>query len=68
MSPDYPISEIQNISITNNIIIGTRIGISFFTMGAGGGYNNVKIFHNTLWNVDVTPIWLSLLLVLIDVK
>ena len=57
MSPDYPISEIQNINITNNIIIGTRIGISFFTMGAGGGYNNVKIFHNTLWNVDVTPIW-----------
>lgn len=57
MSPDYPISEIQNISITNNIILGTRIGISFFIMGSGGGYNEVKILHNTLWNVDLTPLW-----------
>ena len=51
MSPDYPISEIQNISITNNIILGTRIGISFFIMGSGGGYNEVKysiILYGTL--------------------
>ena len=56
MSPEYP-RDIQNISITNNIIIGTRIGISFSIVGVGGGYNNVKILHNTLWNVEMTPIW-----------
>ena len=57
MSPEYPLSEVENINITNNIIIGTRIGISFSPLGNGGGYNNIRIFHNTLWNVDLTPLW-----------
>lgn len=48
--------NIENILIQNNIIIGTRMGIYFFLMGSGG-YNNVKILHNTLWKVSVTPIW-----------
>jgi hypothetical protein len=38
-------------------MIGTRMGIYFFTMGSGGGYDKIKILHNTLWNVYVTPVW-----------
>jgi len=48
--------DIENIVIQNNIIIGTRMGIYFFTINSGG-YNNVKIYHNTLWQVSLTPIW-----------
>ena len=47
---------LQNINIINNIIIGTRIGIYFFTDFNEGTYNYVKILFNTLWNVDKTPI------------
>ena len=32
------------------------MGIYFFTMGNGGAYDNIKILHNTLWNVFVTPV------------
>ena len=49
-------ADIENIVIQNNVIIGTRMGIYFFLIGTGG-YNNVKILHNTLWKVSVTPIW-----------
>ena len=49
-------ADIDSIIIQNNVIIGTRIGIYFFLIGTGG-YNNVKIIHNTLWKVSVTPIW-----------
>ena len=48
--------DIENIVIQNNVIIGTRMGIYFFLIGSGG-YNNIKILHNTLWLVSVTPIW-----------
>ena len=48
---------ISNILIKNNVIIGTRMGIYFFSIGTGGGYDKIKILHNTLWNVSVTPIW-----------
>ena len=51
-------ADIENIVIQNNIIIGTRMGIYFFLIGTGG-YNNVKILHNTLWKVSVTPIWFN---------
>ena len=44
---------IDNILIKNNIAIGTRMAVYFFM----GGYNNVKILHNTFWFVSVTPIW-----------
>lgn len=57
MAPESGKLNIDNILITNNIIIGTRMGIYFFTMANGGGYNNVKILHNTLWNVFTTPVW-----------
>ena len=48
--------DIVNIVIKNNVIIGTRMGIYFFLIGTGG-YDNIKILHNTLWKVSVTPIW-----------
>ena len=54
MSPDSN-HDIEKITIQNNIIIGTRIGI-FFTEFNGGRYYDVNIFFNTLWNVDYTPI------------
>ena len=56
MSPDdeHPISYIY---IINNIFLGTRIGIYFSLPDIGGAYDNVRIIHNTLWNVHVTPIW-----------
>ena len=44
---------IDNILIQNNIAIGTRMAVYFFM----GGYNNVKILHNTFWYVSVTPVW-----------
>ena len=49
-------ADIENIVIQNNVIIGTRMGIYFFLIGTGG-YDNIKILHNTLWKVSVTPIW-----------
>ena len=48
--------DIEIIVIKNNIIIETRMGIYFFLIGSGGS-NNIKILHNTLWLVSVTPIW-----------
>ena len=57
MAPESGGIVISNIEIKNNVMIGTRMGIYFFTMGSGGGYDKIKIFHNTLWNVSVTPIW-----------
>ena len=57
MAPESGGIVISNIVIKNNIIIGTRMGIYFFTMGNGGGYDKIKILHNTLWNVFLTPVW-----------
>ena len=50
-------NSISYINITNNIILGTRIGIYYSNKNINGGYDNVRILHNTLWNVHVTPIW-----------
>ena len=47
---------LDNITIKNNIILGTRIGIYFFQTGSSG-YSRVKILHNTLWYISVTPLW-----------
>ena len=57
MAPESGGITISNIIIKNNVMIGTRMGIYFFTMGNGGAYDNIKILHNTLWNVFVTPVW-----------
>ena len=57
MAPESGGIVISNILIQNNIIIGTRMGIYFFTMGDGGAYDQIKILHNTLWNVGTTPVW-----------
>ena len=59
MSPDYN-NSISRILIENNIIIGTRIGIHFFTEYSGGSYNEVKIYFNTLGGVGLIPIWFKL--------
>ena len=48
--------NIDNVLITNNIIIGTRMAIYFFQIGRGG-YNKIKILHNTMWNVGTTTLW-----------
>ena len=45
-----------NITITNNIIIGANMGVLFYPGGSKGGYDKIKIFHNTLWNISQTPI------------
>ena len=45
-----------NITITNNIIIGANMGVLFYPEGSKGGYDKIKIFHNTLWNISQTPI------------
>ena len=50
---------VNYINITNNIILGTRIGIHFFMQDVKGGYEFINIIHNTLWNVHVTPIWFN---------
>ena len=57
MAPESGGIVISNIVIKNNVMIGTRMGIYFFTMGSGGGYDKIKILHNTLWNVFTNPIW-----------
>ena len=51
-------NDIENIEIQNNIIVGCRIGIYFFITGTGT-YKSVKIYHNTIWMVDITPIWFA---------
>ena len=48
---------IENITITNNIIIGTRIGVFYFPNCEKGGYDKIKILYNTLWNISHTPIF-----------
>ena len=55
MTPKYD-EIIDNITITNNIIIGARVGIFFFPDCSRGGYDKIKIFHNTLWNISQTPV------------
>ncbi len=55
MSPDI-YNSIERINIENNIIIGTRIGIYYFLQYMGGTYREVKIYFNTLWNIEYTPI------------
>ena len=57
MAPESGGITISNIVIKNNIMVGTRMGIYFFTMGDGGAYDQIKILHNTLWMVYVTPVW-----------
>ncbi len=57
MAPESGGIVISNILIQNNVMIGTRMGIYFFTMGDGGAYDQIKILHNTLWNVYTTPVW-----------
>ena len=50
--------DIEDLEIQNNIIIGCRIGIYFFITGIGS-YKSVKIYHNTIWMIDITPIWFT---------
>jgi len=57
MAPESGGIVISNILIQNNVMIGTRMGIYFFTMSEGGDYDQIKILHNTLWNVYTTPVW-----------
>ena len=49
---------VDNITIKNNIILGTRIGIYFFQTGSSG-YSKVKILHNTIWYISVSPLWIE---------
>lgn len=49
-------SILDNITIKNNIIISTKIGIYFFQIGFSG-YNKIKILHNTLWNISIASLW-----------
>ena len=55
MSPYFNMT-LDNITITNNIIIGAKVGVFFFPDCIRGGYDKIKIFHNTLWNISQTPI------------
>lgn len=57
LAPESGQILLENITIKNNVMIGTRMGVYFFTMGKSGGYDKVKILHNTLWKVSVTPVW-----------
>ena len=50
--------DIENVEIQNNLIIGCRIGIYYFITGTGS-YKAVNIYHNTLWKIDITPIWFT---------
>ena len=50
--------DIEEVEIQNNIIIGCRIGIYYFVTGIGS-YKSVKIYHNTIWMIDITPIWFT---------
>ena len=51
-------NDIEELEIQNNVIIGCRIGIYFFITGKGS-YRYVKIYHNTLWMIEITPIWFA---------
>ena len=55
-SGDNKEDMLDNIIIKNNIIIGTRIAINFIQSG-NSRYNNVKILHNTIWQITVTSLW-----------
>ena len=50
--------DIDNVEIQNNLVIGCRIGIYYFITGTGS-YKAVNIYHNTLWKIDITPIWFT---------
>ena len=57
LSSDF-LNIINNITIQNNLIIGCRIGIYYFPNGIGS-YELIKIYHNTIWMMDITPIWFT---------
>ena len=50
--------DIESVEIQNNVIIGCRIGIYYFITGTAS-YKDIKIYHNTIWMVDITPIWFA---------
>ena len=56
MTPDLRVSNILGIFIENNVIIGTKIGIHFYLNEKSGGYGEIRILHNTLWNIEETPV------------
>ena len=39
---------ITNVTIKNNLIIGSRIGVGYW--GWSNYYSNIKVYHNTVWN------------------
>ena len=39
---------ITNVTIKNNLVIGSRIGVGYW--GWSNYYSNIKIYHNTFWN------------------
>ena len=51
-------NSVKNITIQNNLIVGCRIGIYYFPNGIGL-YDLIKIYHNTIWMIDITPIWFT---------
>ena len=58
--------NIDNVIIKNNIIIGTRMAIYFFQIG-NGGYNNIKILHNTMWLISTTIYGLNNLIIILEI-
>ena len=56
LTPKTGRNYIENILISNNIILGTRIGIIFLALDYYGGYDKISILHNTLWAVSYAPV------------
>ena len=44
----HPI-PIKHVTIKNNLVIGSRIGVGYW--GWSNYYSNIKIYHNTFWNI-----------------
>ena len=44
----HPI-PITNVTIKNNLVIGSRIGVGYW--GWSNYYSNIKIYHNTFWRI-----------------
>lgn len=48
----------ENITIANNLIIGTRMGFGYWSFN-NYYYTDIKIYHNTMWNTLGAALYIS---------
>ena len=53
---DFTIENSKDFWIMNNLLISCGMGIGYYESGSEKTYTNIKIFHNTMWNIHFEPL------------